>query len=834
MGVLSMLGLRKPPEIVVLDCLAEGGPRHVATNVAEPVQLSSEFFEGRVVISHRPGGSHSRAVAAAARDGAPTPRWRGCEIQIQGTLLRAPKPGYGLFWTAELGPFDHAAGAQLQMQGLFGRLKARTALAALRRGSRRAGLSGCRFSYGSPCIRTHAAVDMQSIGNAFDNVTVWTPLAAEPPPLGAAFHTWAASHTSIKRLLEPKASVTDSIFTASLQTNNLDLPRWQVNPAKMIGLKLKRLIGKHPLHLALIEAPLGEWTDLRDFTYMIDLAVLNTRVHREILWRTPVGITPVSEESLYLLLVPAMLVFVSFATFLLGVSQVCPYFPDLLVCREAMASAEMLAVALAQQAPGPMEAIVYLACAFMAFLVCLLAVGACAWRSSAQPRLAQSFSRPRLATQRTIKALTKKASCVARDASTSNRRDFESEVNGWEYYHSFVATAYGYPAKAPTRESLRRSIEACQELLGSDLEHESQPLGALSEPIDDVFWGRLLLARDFDVRLAVDAASKYLSWRADGGGCGTPNLDLFTGTLFPACTGVEGQPVIAFRARYHSAKQPVEVTRAAYITFMDAIIARHLGMRSQAGLPANVLEQFTVLVDLEGCGKANWDFPGIKVMLEESNQHYPDMLRNILVVNVSSFFAGLWRMVSPTLHPRTRNKVVFVSKKNTKELLKHISADQLPISLGGTAKEWPAPEDMNLDERLGILGDVLKTAAANAHPGDLVTASHVAPTHAQWQVRTMQRAGGVLLLEVCRAGGPPEAVRLCTPEDLRALANALGLPAPNGDDAVGCFSCNSIRSAMTQPRKQWEVWLNQVLESPEVLKRSDLRRRLATFLQIKL
>ena len=47
----------------------------------------------------------------------------------------------------------------------------------------------------------------------------------------------------------------------------------------LVSVNLRKLIGPHAIHLALIEADLDKWEDIHDLHYHIDLAVINTREH---------------------------------------------------------------------------------------------------------------------------------------------------------------------------------------------------------------------------------------------------------------------------------------------------------------------------------------------------------------------------------------------------------------------------------------------------------------------------------------------------------------------------------------------------------------------------
>jgi hypothetical protein len=79
----------------------------------------------------------------------------------------------------------------------------------------------------------------------------------------------------------------------------------------------------------------------------------------------------------------------------------------------------------------------------------------------------------------------------------------------------------------------------------------------------------------------------------------------------------------------------------------------------------------------------------------ECQDHYPQMLASIYVINVIPIFQGAYRLLKPLLPKRFVEKLNIInpvkSKKEKMLLLKHISVEDLPVRFGGDFEEWPYP-----------------------------------------------------------------------------------------------------------------------------------------------
>jgi len=66
------------------------------------------------------------------------------------------------------------------------------------------------------------------------------------------------------------------------------------------------------------------------------------------------------------------------------------------------------------------------------------------------------------------------------------------------------------------------------------------------------------------------------------------------------------------------------------------------------------------------------------------NNHYPERLGVIWVVNAPWIFSTFWRICSAFVDSETYKKLVLIPSNDGSYLLQHIDADQLEIPFGGT------------------------------------------------------------------------------------------------------------------------------------------------------
>lgn len=77
----------------------------------------------------------------------------------------------------------------------------------------------------------------------------------------------------------------------------------------------------------------------------------------------------------------------------------------------------------------------------------------------------------------------------------------------------------------------------------------------------------------------------------------------------------------------------------------------------------------------------------VKLAADIAQDHYPEILGDMYIINTGYLFSGLWALVKPWIDPKTQKKIVIKSGDGKKELLELVQADKLPEFLGGTCKD---------------------------------------------------------------------------------------------------------------------------------------------------
>merc|ERR1740129_50565 len=140
----------------------------------------------------------------------------------------------------------------------------------------------------------------------------------------------------------------------------------------------------------------------------------------------------------------------------------------------------------------------------------------------------------------------------------------------------------------------------------------------------------------------------------------------------------EGRPVIYCRVRHFHPSLLADETEVAlfFVFFMDA-----LARRSEA----NGRDEFTMIADLAGFTMNNFSLPIVKVGISILQNHYPERLGKVFVVNSPLVFKAAWRLVLPLLDDRTKSKLQILGSDYQSVIHDCIAPDVLAKDYGGTA-----------------------------------------------------------------------------------------------------------------------------------------------------
>lgn len=96
----------------------------------------------------------------------------------------------------------------------------------------------------------------------------------------------------------------------------------------------------------------------------------------------------------------------------------------------------------------------------------------------------------------------------------------------------------------------------------------------------------------------------------------------------------------------------------------------------------------------------------VKLAADIAQDHYPEILGNMFIINTGFLFTGLWALVKPWIDPKTQKKIIIKSGNGKKELLELIDEDRLPEFLGGKCKD-------ELTSDPGVFKDALDLSRKN-------------------------------------------------------------------------------------------------------------------------
>jgi CRAL/TRIO domain len=138
----------------------------------------------------------------------------------------------------------------------------------------------------------------------------------------------------------------------------------------------------------------------------------------------------------------------------------------------------------------------------------------------------------------------------------------------------------------------------------------------------------------------------------------------------------DGRPVVMVQARYYWPKLVEDNIQIVYFfTFYVDGVCR---MSETAGH-----ETFYAIADLEGFSMSNFSLAQIKIAISILQNHYPERLGTIFVINAPFVFTAAWRLIQPLLDERTRSKIEILGSNYFDIVTEHIDPSQIekPVSL---------------------------------------------------------------------------------------------------------------------------------------------------------
>jgi hypothetical protein len=147
----------------------------------------------------------------------------------------------------------------------------------------------------------------------------------------------------------------------------------------------------------------------------------------------------------------------------------------------------------------------------------------------------------------------------------------------------------------------------------------------------------------------------------------------------------DNRPVLLVQASHYWPKLITDNIQIVYFfTFYVDAVCR---MAEQAGH-----DTFFAIADLKGFSWENFSFSQIKIAISLLQNHYPERLGMIYVINAPFVFTAAWRMIQPLLDERTRNKIDILGSDITK-VYDNIEPSQLEPPFG-THEKFPIPDEI--------------------------------------------------------------------------------------------------------------------------------------------
>ena len=232
---------------------------------------------------------------------------------------------------------------------------------------------------------------------------------------------------------------------------------------------------------------------------------------------------------------------------------------------------------------------------------------------------------------------------------------------------------------------------------------ELQPSSPLSIRFDDAYLNRFVIARKFHFEDVLLMIKTHIEWFKSFSVSEITDfrfteLDEFRALYPHGYHGVDRQGRPVYIERYSK----MNVEGIYKLTTMDRVCKywvqgyeKLLYERFPACPTSN--GQSCVILDMSGVRLGMFDSRArefLKMVSKISSDNYPETLGILFVANVPSFFSVLYSVAKPMIPADTKKKIHVLTPKRTKEeLLKYISADQLPEFLGGTCRCSSSPAD---------------------------------------------------------------------------------------------------------------------------------------------
>jgi len=219
----------------------------------------------------------------------------------------------------------------------------------------------------------------------------------------------------------------------------------------------------------------------------------------------------------------------------------------------------------------------------------------------------------------------------------------------------------------------------------------------------DVYHLRLLKATKFDVENAVEMVKRTTEWRKHHNVDEILNQDLSEYSLdIPVrVEGVdkEGSPIVQmyygkWKLRKYALSGDQELWNVPLKVFIHALETAEQTLYEIQKSGGQNISSVYGLDDIDGFSFKHHACPQCLSMTAEFLRtllHYPSIAKKIVFMNVPKIFYYVTQLMNEILPSEIMQVISFYTPNNNKwrnEVLKDISADQLPKDFGGTQENW--------------------------------------------------------------------------------------------------------------------------------------------------
>jgi len=106
---------------------------------------------------------------------------------------------------------------------------------------------------------------------------------------------------------------------------------------------------------------------------------------------------------------------------------------------------------------------------------------------------------------------------------------------------------------------------------------------------------------------------------------------------------------------------------------------------AQKVAPKQVVSQFSAIFDFAGFGRSNFDVAILKSILNFLDRSFPERLGKLYIINTGWLFWVLWKIVTPFIPKRTKQKIQIYTGNARTELTAAWDSQLLLTEYGGTA-----------------------------------------------------------------------------------------------------------------------------------------------------